>query len=127
MFKLIVDIIACIAGVVLFVFAIPGMMAWRLYYAKGNQAQAEVLSDGRTEFAPRPWALLIWMAFAIYCAYAAISSFRPMHGSVWNWAGICILGMSALEHLVSFPGTVAVTREGLEQIYWLRRDKRIPW
>jgi hypothetical protein len=33
----------------------------------------------------------------------------------------------ALSHLSMFPGTIVASREGLEQVYWLWRNRHIRW
>ena len=124
---LIAKIVLAILSLALIVGAIPALLIWKLYYSKGNRNLAKVLSDGRIEFPPRQWIFLIWPLFASYSIYRFIESVQ--HGRSWRSAliPIAILGFATVEELISFPGTVAVTRDGIEQVYWFRKKKYIRW
>lgn len=125
--KLIAKLIAMILGILALVWAVPAILIWQIYYSKGNRNAAIVLSDGRIEFPPTQWQFVIWPFVSGYSAYAVFSFTQHHQWSVWNLILICTLLAAAFEELRGFPGTIAITREGLEQMYWLRRNAFIPW
>ena len=124
---LIPKIAFAILGLALIVGAVPAFLIWNLYYRKSNRSSAKELSDGRVEFPPSQWTLMIWPLLVVYSAYRVIMRLEHRHASQADLISIAILGFAFLEHLISFPGTVAVTRDGLEQIYWFRKTKYVRW
>ena len=98
-------------------------------HAKGyeNREPAEVLSDGRVEFPPNRLAFATWTIAAAIPAWGAIEALMHRSGKPLDlWSCIVIIGL-ALTELTTFPGTIVVTREGIEQIYWLQWTRRIRW
>jgi Bacterial PH domain len=104
-----------------------GALAWMGLARADVRRAAQVHSDGRVEFGRNGFAYLAWILFTIDFAWSAIkdlASSKPSPHLLVN--GAC-LGLLALLLLFSFPGTVALTSDGLEEVYWLRRNKRIQW
>ncbi len=101
--------------------------AWMLLGKASNRRLATILSDGRIAFSPNRSAylalpltvcLLAWTA----TKYLMQSQERPLE--LVMGGGIGLIGLMLL---FSFPGMVIITNDGLEQIYWVRRRKRIQW
>ena len=125
--KQILEIAGLILMLALFVWHIPALAWWSLFRDRGNQRTACVLSDGRIEFRPRP--LSLWGSGAAI-AYSIYILIHHLENGQWKPSvtlGIAMCWLVSLNFLFSLPETVAVTRDGLEQVYWLRKNKRIAW
>ncbi|MGB9144276.1 MAG: hypothetical protein WCC14_00500 [Acidobacteriaceae bacterium] len=93
----------------------------------GKSRKAEVLATGRIEFAPNRRAMIAWLIMASACAYLIPVQFvhanRTFSSLLWP-VGFALI---AILLLASFPGTILVDSEGLEQIFWIWKNKRIGW
>lgn len=103
------------------------VLVWLHWRGSENQGQAKILSDGRVEFPPSSFAAAAWLAIVAPSVLAAIGAWR--HGlheprDFWTTAGVWLI---AFLEIVSFPGTIVVTRDGLEQVYWLQWNRCIRW
>ncbi len=85
------------------------------------------IENGQLEFAPNRRnyvgvislvALLVYMSVTL--AFANFSSKAGLLGAAL-WLGI------ALFILAVFPGSIRVNGEGMQQVYWLWKSKRIAW
>jgi hypothetical protein len=102
-------------------------LALILYSLRGNRRSAIVLDNDRVEFAPN-W-VVVWAWMLVDLRFTFLASDFLKHGSGEPWAMVtgALFGLAVLMSLFTFPETVIVTREGVEQVYWLRRNKRIRW
>ncbi|MGP8270496.1 MAG: hypothetical protein ACLQLH_10555 [Terracidiphilus sp.] len=103
------------------------VLAWMIYSVKFGKRSARVIHDGRIEFTPHRYISLEWLLL-IYCCFSTVAG-DYMHGngnSLSSTVSACF-GMGSLSLLFSFPGTIVVADDGLEQRYWFRMDKRIGW
>lgn len=103
------------------------VLVWLHVKGFENHEPAEVLSDGRVEFPPNRLRFATWLIAVAIPAWAALDALlhrsnKPM--DVWSWVVIVLI---ALAELLSFPGTVVVTREDIEQVYWFQKIRRIRW
>lgn len=57
----------------------------------------------------------------------AVRVLAQRHASFGDFLSPTISGFIALYLLVSVPGTVLAGDDGLEKVYWLRKNKRIRW
>ena len=92
-----------------------------------TQRPATELSDGRVEFAPGVLSFWVWLSIAIPSAWSAIVVLRRHFSTPWELLTTTYVVLIALSHLLSFPRTIVVTREGLEQLHWLWMNRRIRW
>lgn len=103
------------------------LLGW--LYTKGyeNRGHADVLSDGRVEFPPNRLAFATWIIASAIPAWGVIEALVHRSGKPLDlWISIVIIGLALME-LGTLPGTIVVTRERIEQIYWLRKARRIRW
>ena len=103
------------------------LLAWMHFRGPGRGHSARDFGDGRVEFSPDPLTYLAWPLIALLPAWSAINELRRGPGDWWQlMAPVAILFLAASE-MFSFPGTIVVSREGVEQHFWLRGEKRIRW
>ena len=93
----------------------------------GKRGSAKVLSTGRVEFAPDDLALWAGPLTVIILIWSAAKALMHSHTRPWDFLNPACFGFLALMFLVSFPGTIVVSNDGLEQIYWFAKNKRIKW
>lgn len=92
-----------------------------------NRRTATVRANGNVEFAPSwfgMWLLIyvaIWMGFITW-GYLRHGMVEPLRFAI----GI-LLGLTSAGLVSVLPGSVLVTDSGLEQVFWLWRNKRIRW
>ena len=125
--KELLEIAGLIFLLALFVWSTPAFLWWSLFRDRGNQRPAIVLSAGRIEFHSRPFKLWIALPMVVYSIYILIRHLESGQWKPLDIVGVAIWWLLSLDLLLSLPGTIAVTDEGLEQMYWLRKNKRIPW
>jgi hypothetical protein len=104
-----------------------GALAWIVFGIKGNQRPARDLSSDQIEFAPHWFTIWAWLFIIGFMAVPGMRYVMQRQGSPWQIVFSTCLGFGALLEVIDFPGTIVVTRDGLEQIYWLRKRKRIRW
>jgi hypothetical protein len=57
----------------------------------------------------------------------AIDYLRHGLGNPWEALIGASFGLGALAFLIELPATIVAGSDGLEQVYWFRRNKRIGW
>jgi hypothetical protein len=92
-----------------------------------KQRRAAALREGRIEFTPNRRAYFLWPALVAYLIYAAGEQLRHSHWYLFDTVGTVGVVTVTVMIIGEFPATIAVTADGLEQIYWFRRNKRIGW
>jgi hypothetical protein len=103
------------------------LIVWASIRRSGTAGSAKVLSDGRVEFPPDWFAYWELPLVVVPTAVATIEALHHRIHSTDQLLFSAAIGFAALAQLFSHPGTIVVTREGLEQIYWLRPRKRVRW
>lgn len=83
--------------------------------------------DGRIKFAPSRMELAAWAVIFICLMIGAIDSFRHSRGQILNLLSAAAPALLVLVAASSVPGTIIITTDGLQQIYWFSRTKRIRW
>jgi hypothetical protein len=91
------------------------------------QRKAVLLRGGRVEFSPNRRAFWAWPPLVVYLVYAAISQLKGSHGRPLDLIIAAGLGILAMMFIFTFPETIIVTDNGLEQISWLWKKKQIRW
>src|SRR5271166_4253128 len=88
---------------------------------------ARETASGRIEFLPNRrsyWGVYVMIAVLSYPVVAGVIS--QITSGTGAWLISLCMGFVLLL-LISFPGSIDVTGEGLEQNYWVGRRKRIAW
>jgi hypothetical protein len=83
--------------------------------------------NGRIEFLPNRrsyWGVYVIIAVLSYPVVTGVISEIKAGSGAWL-VSLCMGFIMLL--LISFPGSIDVTSEGLEQNYWVGRLKRIAW
>jgi hypothetical protein len=89
---------------------------------RGNETEG-----GRVEFTPNRrsfWGVYLFIACLAYLILSAVlDAFKsPTDIGIVVFCAVIILLL-----LAAFPGSIVVTSDGLEQLNWLRMNKRILW
>lgn len=103
------------------------LLAWMHFRGPGWTHCAKDHGDGKVEFSPDVLTYVAWPLIALLPAWAAVNELRRGSGDWWQiMTPVVILSIAASE-MFSFPGTIMVSREGIEQHFWLRGEKRVSW
>ena len=92
-----------------------------------KQRKARALQDGRIEFTPNRRSFWAWPLLVLYLTYATISHLMHIHGRPLNLMVAVSLGILTVMIAFPFPEKIIVTADGLEQVSWLWKNKRIRW
>jgi hypothetical protein len=103
------------------------VLAWMLFSRPNDRSVATILSDGRIEFSPSRLAYWAWPPTIVLLARAATKDLMQSQGRLIGLVAGGGVGLLAVMLLFSFPGSVVITVDGLEEVYWFRRRKRIQW
>ena len=103
------------------------LLAWMHFRGPGRAHSAKDLGDGRVEFSPDPFTYLAWPLIVLLPAWAAINELRRGSGEWWYFMAPVAILFAAASELFSFPGTIVVSHDAVEQQFWLRSEKRIRW
>ena len=93
----------------------------------GKPKSADDLADGRIEFAPSRMELASWAVIFICLMIETIDLFRHSQGQILNLLIAACPGLLVLVVIFNVPGTIIITADSLQQIYWFSRNKRIRW
>jgi Bacterial PH domain len=102
-------------------------IVWMLVQRADARHAANVRDDGRIEFARNVYSYVTWVLIAVSLASWAIKDFLSGEGRPLTLVNAAGFGLLAVMFFVEFPATIVITTEGLEQFYWLRKNKRIRW
>ncbi len=100
---------------------------WMLLRDADAKRSASMDGYGRIQFSRNGVAFLAWILITTDLAWWAIRDFLSSGGKPFGIVNGAGLGLLVVLFLADFPGTIVTTSEGLEQLYWLRRNKRIQW
>ncbi len=103
------------------------VLAWMLYSWFGRRRPARVIDESRIEFPPSRLSIWAWLYIIGFLATPAIKELVRHQGNQWALFVVTCFGLAALAIFSSFPETITVTPGGLEQIYWMQKNKRIRW
>lgn len=106
------------------VIGIVVAVAW--FGRAGRNRKATPLNDGRLSFSPNRRALLAWLLIEGDLAWVAIYHWRHAHGN-FDFATAALWTVLFGSLFVMVPETILVGPEGLEQVFWFSRNKRIRW
>ena len=82
--------------------------------------------DERVELKPSWFVFLFDGLVSILLLLGIASYLHRRTGLLANLFPFCF-GIWALGSISDLPATIVICSEGLEQVYWLRRNKRISW
>ncbi len=91
-----------------------------------NRGPATVRAGGKVEFAPRWFGILAWMYVAVRISFIAFGYLRHGLGEPLTFATGAMLGLSIVASTFVLPGTVVSTDAGIEEVFWLWRNKKNP-
>jgi hypothetical protein len=92
-----------------------------------NRRSANILTHGQIEFAPRWFGVWALMFVALQMSFTVPRYLKHGLGKPGDFITGVSLGVAVLGFLCVIPGTLIVTSDGLEQIYWFWRNKKIRW
>ncbi len=102
-------------------------LIWALFGRAGKRGAAATLNDGRVKFAPDWIGLWAYPLTIVYLVLLAMRGLLQSHERPWDFIAPAVLGLFALLLLFFFPGEVIISSDGLEEVYWFRKNKRIRW
>jgi hypothetical protein len=111
----------------LLIFAALALLAGLLFLGRIGNRGAARFHDGEAEFPPSRASLWSGLLIIAYLLETSIHHLLRRPGSVSDWLFQGLLFVGGLGLLFTLPGTIAVTDEGLEQRYWLRKRTRLAW
>jgi hypothetical protein len=103
------------------------VLAWMIYSVFFEKRYARVIHDGRIEFTPHRYIILEWLLLIYCCFSTATRDYMHGDGNSLSFIVSACFGVASLSLLFSFPATIIVADDGLEQRYRFRKDKQIGW
>jgi Bacterial PH domain len=98
-----------------------------LWGSSDKQRKARPLEEGRIEFTPNRRAFWAWPVLVVYLIYATIHRLMHIDGRPYNILILVTFIMATAMIAAPFPASIIVTADGLEQVSWLWKNKRIRW
>jgi hypothetical protein len=92
-----------------------------------NRRSATIRASGTVEFAPRWFGVWALTYVAIRMCFITWGYLRHGLSEPLTFATGAMLGFVSVGLVFMLPGTVLVADSGLEQVFWLWRNKRIRW
>ena len=111
----------------LLVFALTAVVLLSVWGRADKHRKAGELQDGRVEFTPNGRSFFAWPILVVYLIYAAISRATHIQGSPLKMIVAVLIAILSVMIAVSFPATIIVASDGLQQVYWLWKNKRVRW
>ena len=111
----------------LLVCVLTAAVLYSVWGSANKHRKAEVLQDGRVKFTPDRRSFWAWPLLVVYLIYATISQVMHVHGSPLNLMSAALVGTLTVMIAISFPAKIIVSSDGLEQVAWLWKNKRILW
>jgi hypothetical protein len=92
-----------------------------------KHGKAKVSAIGIIEFAPNRRATAAWLMMAAFFVYLVPVEFRSMGREWLSVVSAACFALVAIALLISYPGTIVVDSDGLQQTFWAWKNKRIRW
>jgi hypothetical protein len=124
--KMIFELAVHILELALVFLFLPVLAILLLFGRIGNRGSARVI-DSRVEFPPCQVAFWSWLAVIALLLSVAVLHLVHHHEHRRDLLMHISLGVGALLFLSLLPATIVVTEEGLEQIFWLGKNRKIAW
>ena len=100
----------------------------RIIVSKADESRhAREIGNGQLEFAPNRRNHVALVLFVAYLVYMSGSLLFTSISTVVGQIGSAFWLLIALILLAAFPGSVIASNEGLQQVYWLRKKRKIAW
>lgn len=106
---------------------VGALVTWCFLADAPKDRKANVSASGRVEFAPNRRATAAWLVLAAFFVYPVPAQFRHMCEHLFSTVTAVAFASAAIALLASFPGTILIDSEGLQQIFWAWKNKRIRW
>ena len=103
------------------------LVVWCLAADASEDRRAKVSSTGCVEFAPNRRATAAWLILAGFFVYSVPVQFRHVDRHLFNVVTAIASASVAVGLLITFPGTILIDSEGLQQKFWAWKNKRIRW
>lgn len=103
------------------------LVTWCFLADAPKDRKANVSATGRVEFAPNRRATAAWLILAAFFFYLVPGQLKHMGDHLFSVATAVALASVAIGLLTSFPGTILIDSEGLQQQFWAWKNKRIRW
>jgi len=103
------------------------LLAWMHLRGSNRARSAKDIGDGRVEFSPDLLTYFAWPLIVFLPAWAAINELRRGSGEWWHLMTPMVLLLLTASEMFSFPGSIVVSHDAIEQHFWLRGEKRIRW
>lgn len=104
-----------------------GAVLYSAWGGAGKDRKADVFQDGRVEFTPNRCAFWAWPLLVIYLAYATFNQFTHAQKSPLSLMSAMVVAFFTVMIAISFPSKIVAASDGLEQVRWLWKNKRIRW
>ncbi|HTW60340.1 MAG TPA: hypothetical protein VMD55_00955 [Terracidiphilus sp.] len=124
--KLLLELLLLLAVPVVFLL----LMGWlHLGDLRINRGTARMIAGGRLEFSRARWAIVRWLWEIWFWGIGTIGLAIQIHRGHMGWPllYLALFPVLFVHALVSFPGSIVMQTEGIEQVYWLRSNKKIRW
>lgn len=105
-------------------FAVTFIAIWG---SADKQRKAVVLPDGSVAFTPNRRSFIAWPMLMVYLVYVTVSLAMHTGRSPFNVMMAVGFGIGTVMFATVFPGSILVKREGLQQVSWLWKNKRVRW
>ena len=89
--------------------------------------KAQDAGNGQLQFLPNKSSYVAVVLFVAYLAYMSGSLIFTSLSTTMGRIGVVLWLAVALILLASFPATILLTGDGLQQVYWLRKKRNIAW
>jgi len=103
------------------------LLAWMHSRGSSRKRSAKDVGDGRVEFSPDLLTYFAWPLIVLLPAWPAINELRRGSAEWWQLMTPIVLLFLAASEMFTFPGTIVVSHDAIEQHFWLRGEKRIRW
>jgi hypothetical protein len=111
----------------LLAFALTVVVLLAVWGRADKNRKAGELQDGRVEFTPNGRSFFAWPILVVYLIYGAIKQATHIQGSPLEMIFAALIAIFAVMIAVSLPATIVVASDGLQQVCWLWKNKRIRW
>jgi hypothetical protein len=105
-------------------FAVAFVSIWG---RAGKQRKAEVLPEGSVAFTPNRCSFIAWPILMVYLVYVTVSLAMHTGRSPFNVLMAVCFGIGTVGAATLFPGSIIVKGDGLQQVSWLWKNKRVRW